>query len=305
MQNNKPLVSIVIPTHNGSSVIERAVDSILKQTYKNVEIIVVDDNGKGTSAQVATQEVVEKYFSLDNFTYICHDVSHHGSAARNTGKRNSKGDFIALLDDDDYFLPNNIEKHIINLLSHDSDYAISYCDMRLIRKEGSSIVSSNYNGDILYDFLCGKIRVGSSLIVVRQEAWDSINGFDESFKRHQDWEFLARLLHKYKICHTNNVGVVKINLDRNIAPDPEAYEVNRIYYLEKMRPIISAFPEEKQMTIYSLHYRQIGLAYIKSYNFIKGFRWLNNSGGLIEGVLYVVHSGIIYFKNRINNLFKR
>ena len=112
MKPKNNIVSVVIPTHSGADVIQRAVDSVLAQTYKFIEIIVVDDNGKGSQKQLATEKSMKKYELNDKVKYIVHNDSCHGSAARNTGVKHSLGSFIALLDDDDSFIPNNIETHL-------------------------------------------------------------------------------------------------------------------------------------------------------------------------------------------------
>ena len=97
----KPLVSVIIPTYKRSKSLNRAIDSVLSQTYPNIEIIVVDDNGKGSKYQLETEKSLEKYIKTDKIKYIIHDVNRNGSAARNTGFKHSRGEYINFLDDDD------------------------------------------------------------------------------------------------------------------------------------------------------------------------------------------------------------
>ena len=96
---DKPLVSVVIPTYGGAEFLKRCVDSVLSQTYPNIEIIVVDDNGLDTPNQLLTAKVMAEYNNNASVKYVCHKVNINGSAARNTGFKNSKGEYIALLDD--------------------------------------------------------------------------------------------------------------------------------------------------------------------------------------------------------------
>ena len=91
----KNLVSVIIPTYGGAEYLSRCVDSVLAQTYANIEIIVVDDNGLNTPKQKETASVMSKYSSLKNVKYVCHEVNINGSAARNTGVKNSDGEYIA------------------------------------------------------------------------------------------------------------------------------------------------------------------------------------------------------------------
>ena len=106
------LVSIIIPTYNGADKICAAVDSVLNQTYENIEVIVVDDNGEGTENQRLTAKAMEKYRDNPKVQYLVHKVNKNGSAARNTGIRASKGEFLGFLDDDDLFLPEKTQKEV-------------------------------------------------------------------------------------------------------------------------------------------------------------------------------------------------
>ena len=277
------LVSIIIPTYNGYDNLARAVDSCLKQTYQNIEVFVVDDNGEGTENQIKTQEVMEKYKDCSNVNYLVHPKNINGSAARNTGIKASSGEYIAFLDDDDEYLPENLEKHIQVLANKPGDYAMSYCGKKLITSNPKpEIIMPPYDGDILFDFLCSKMRIGSSFMVVRRSAVEEVNGFDESFRRHQDWEFIVRILDKYKIAKVDNIGLVKYNLGRNVARSPEKFEENRMYYLNKMEYIIKKFDKKQQVKIYNNHYFQIAKEYLRAKKFKQYFKWTNKTSAPIK-----------------------
>ncbi len=89
------LVSVIIPTFGDPVRLTNAIDSVLAQDYKTVEIIVVDDNGEGTEYQIKTQKIIDE---CKNVKYICHRFNKNGSAARNTGISVAEGYYIALLD---------------------------------------------------------------------------------------------------------------------------------------------------------------------------------------------------------------
>ena len=91
------LVSVIIPTYKGADKINSAVDSVLNQTYKNIEVIVVNDNGENEPEQLLTAEKMKKYETFENVKYLVHKKNINGSAARNTGIRASKGFFWAFL----------------------------------------------------------------------------------------------------------------------------------------------------------------------------------------------------------------
>lgn len=289
-----PLISVIIPTHSGSRVITRAVDSALKQTYPNIEVIVVDDNGRGTVEQVATEIEMQKYVTDNRVKYISHEYSLHGSAARNTGERYSKGEYIALLDDDDYFLPNNLLEHYDTFLAHNDSYGVTYCGMHIIRDGIEEDIIAPNEGDVLVEFLLGKIRVGSSLVMIRRRVYDEFNGFDETFKRHQDWEFLTRIFTKYKISSTHRIGVVKINLNRNSAANPKKFEENRIYFLDKMDSIINNLPQITRKAIYDAHYCSIAKEYLRARQFSGFMKWCNKTSHPLYSYINIIGSAFVY-----------
>ena len=290
-----PLISVVIPTHSGSQVICRAVDSVLSQSYPNIEVIVVDDNGKGSEEQIATEKVMKKDASDDRVKYFAHDVSLHGSAARNTGVKQSCGEFIALLDDDDYFLPNNIEEHYKTQIDHDDNFGVSFCGMHIVRGKIEEDIIAKYEGDVLVHFLMGRMRVGSSLVMIRRSVYEEFNGFDESFKRHQDWEFLTRIFTKYKLASTHKIGVVKINLDRNVATNPLKFEYNRIYFLDKMKGIIDSLPSKTSREIYDVHYTSIAKEYFRARQLGGVIKWCMKTSRPLGSLFDIFRSAFVYF----------
>ena len=106
---NEDVVSVIIPTYKRPKELERAIISVKNQTYKNIEIIVVDDNANDIEQRKSTEQVVKKY---ENIVYIQNKENLGGSKTRNIGIENAKGKYIAFLDDDDEFLPNKIEQQI-------------------------------------------------------------------------------------------------------------------------------------------------------------------------------------------------
>lgn len=107
-----PIVSVIIPTYKGSSALNRAIDSVLCQSYKEIEIIVVDDNDPTSDERKNTEALMSRYIGDKRIRYIKHQRNSNGAVARNTGITAATGKYIAFLDDDDYYLPNRIEKSV-------------------------------------------------------------------------------------------------------------------------------------------------------------------------------------------------
>ncbi len=132
-----PLVSVVIPTLNRSILLGRAIDTVLAQTYRRVEVVVVDDGSSdGTSqrvAQIGDQRV----------RYVRHPRTRGLAAARNTGIRHARGQYVALLDDDDEIVAEKLERQLAAL--HESaDPAATVCYTRVIfTQEGGGAARSH------------------------------------------------------------------------------------------------------------------------------------------------------------------
>jgi hypothetical protein BACCOPRO_00943 len=274
-----PLVSVIIPTYARSLYIHRAIESILAQTYKNIEIIVVDDNGKGTENQIGTYQILKTYIEKQQIIYISHDKNRNGAAARNTGIFNAKGDYICFLDDDDEFFPDKIEKQVEVLINLDSSWGGVYCNSidRIIKKDKTieKFIQNHPSKNLKEDLLLCKTRFGSSSLMLRKEICIQIGGFDETFKRHQDWEFLVRILQQYKL---KLVEPDKALIYYNILPTNTNKPSNkniatfREKYLEKFKTDIES--SKNRNNIYYTHYYNVGTSLL--YNtFIKdGFKYI-------------------------------
>lgn len=187
MQDTDPLVSVVIPTHNRASILPRAVQSVLDQTYERLEIIVVDD---GSSDE--TPSVLAELAATDNRIRILrNDLPSGAPAARNRGIREAQGDFVAGLDDDDEWLPTRIAKMVS---AYDSNYSCITTDVliddgnrrRRWRKRGLITL-----GDLLYTN-----HVGNQVLVARERLLE-VGCFDESLPSAQDYDLWVRLAARY------------------------------------------------------------------------------------------------------------
>ena len=269
-------VSVIIPTYGGPDFLERCVNSVLTQTYNNIEVIVVDDNGLGTAQQLRTEEVMKQYVDDSRVKYVCHQQNINGSAARNTGVRNSSGEYIALMDDDDIFYPEKIERQAKLMDSLSEEYAVTYCACDIYyrdKKVGES--KAEKSGKLLYECLTHQIQIASTSMLIRKSAYLSIGGFDESFRRHQDWEFIARMASKYALKADNFIGFRRYLELRNKLGTPEVYKERRMYYLEKMAPLIESLTLKQQKEIIVGNKMEVAFMFLKQKrykDFLKEYR---------------------------------
>lgn len=188
------LVSVIIPTHNREKTIIRAINSALNQTYREIEVIVVDDCSNDN-----TPLLVNNVFGKDS-RVIFHRLDKNGGAcvARNKGVQISNGKYVAFLDSDDEFLPDKISKQIDHIQSN----SISLCasDYTIVRPNGKKILVCTHSGskEEVYKSLlyCNFVTTGT--LIGYRECFINVP-FDETLPRYQDWDIILRLCKKYKI----------------------------------------------------------------------------------------------------------
>lgn len=262
-------VSVIIPTYKNRGGLIDSIESALSQNYDGlIEVIVVDDNDPRSTFRKHTEELMEQYKDNAKVKYIRHEVNKNGAAARNTGIRAAKGDLIAFLDDDDLFLDGKLSKQVKYLECHKDKSAV-YCHAR----RGNTIASTAIlEGDGSRDILLLQSNFFTPSLMFRREALEAINGFDESFRRHQDYELLLRFFAAgYKI---GCVPEVLIEIGKNQGENiPTGEKVNQLkaYFFEKFKSFIEK--EDKKTPgfankVYAKHYAGVFLSHIKHKHFI-------------------------------------
>lgn len=227
------LVSVIITTCNGTRKLVRAIESVLNQTYKDIEVLVVDDNGRNTPGQIQTEEMLSDYIKTEKIKYITHDVNKNGAAARNTGVRNAVGTYLAFLDDDDFYFPERIAKMLAVASEKKAD--MIYSDVLFIRgKNMVSIMKAKAEGFSYKDLLVNQGLLGTgSNVFIKREIYDKINGFDETFFRYQDVEFMIRALKVGKIVGVNQLLVAKDITDVRFYPRYDKFALAQEMFFEK------------------------------------------------------------------------
>ena len=179
----KKLISIIIPCYNDAQYIKQSVLSALNQTYSNIEVIVVDD---GSNEE--TKKVLKKL--QNQITKLITQENQGQSKARNVGIRESKGDYILVLDSDDYFEPTFCEKAI-------EIFKVNF-NAKLVTCYGNKIHNSKAidvfmpTGGYSKDFLFKNCATGSAIF--KKTDWHIAGGYDEEMRNgFEDWEFYIRL----------------------------------------------------------------------------------------------------------------
>jgi glycosyltransferase involved in cell wall biosynthesis len=244
-----PKVSIVIPTYNRANFLPRAIKSALSQTYRNIEIIIVDDNSKDK-----TEEIV-KYYNDPRIRYIVHKCNLGPSAARNTGIKNSKGKYIAFLDSDDEWFLEKISCQMNIFQKKDSKCGI-VCTGGYIIKDNKKTVrvkSISLSPNSFYRKILLENTVGTSTVLVKKECFEKVGLFDESLKNCEDWDMWIRIAKYYKFIF------IKLPLIKYYIHSGQQSE-NMLAKVSARKRILFKYQEElkNRKIVYSHHYYKIG-----------------------------------------------
>lgn len=182
-----PKVSVVIPTYNRAHLVGRAIGSVLDQTYQDFELIIVDDGSTDN-----TEEVVKR-FDDKRIKYIKHAKNKGGSAARNTGIKEAKGEYVAFLDSDDEWLPEKLKAEI-NILENGKKFIICSTGYNFIDQRNKIISYSKIKSKVISQkvVLSAKCITTNDFTAIKEKVIE-VNGFDEKLPARQDWDLWIRI----------------------------------------------------------------------------------------------------------------
>ena len=246
-------VSAVITTHGRLELLKKAIESVKKQTYPNIELFVIDDCSEDGTRQWAQGQTGFVY------SYIPKAESKGGNYARNRGIALSHGKYVAFLDDDDTWEPEKIQKQVA-LIESNEKLGFVYCGSNICFPDGRVIPgpAPTCRGDVSKKALTTIFALTSTLLV-RRDLLDQAGGFDEDLGFWQETELIMRLA---QICETDFVPEPLLNLLQAPAKaDPERLTtkldawLKAVQYIEQKHQALLAglSPEEKkerQLLIY-------------------------------------------------------
>jgi len=296
MNDSMPLVSVVIPAHNSSRLISRAIDSVLSQTWTSVEVIVVDDGSTDD-----TLEVLGGYGPR-----ICVLQKENGgpSSARNLGIANARGEFIAFLDSDDYWLPEKLERQM-SVFENDKD--IGFCSTQTIVKyqdsDRSEIWPCPCDQRNLLEVLFqqnGAVAGSTSSVVVRRELLEIAGYFDETLHGVEDTDLWMRLVSISRYLCIEEALTVVVKRSVSQSTDLTRMRESAAWVMRKNRELL---PKEKQGGFWRSAYAGMFTDYAKMEyrkgNRLTAFRYLANAlfhsplgkGRLIAGLFVAMAGG--------------
>lgn len=236
------LVTAVISTYNRPlDILKRAVSSILAQTYPNIEVIVVNDYPQ----DAALSEQIRQMLRAMNpdIIYLVHEKNQGACAARNSGLKIAKGTYIAFLDDDDEWLPEKIEKQMLQM---NAAVALVGCDS--YRVSGENVVA--HHPSMLSDSPISAILrsnyIGStSFPLMRTSAVRKIGGFDINVKVCQDHDLWIRMIANYPVAYVHE-PLVKYYLseDSTFKKNNQKYITGRKFLIEKYNELYMKYIDD-------------------------------------------------------------
>ena len=289
------LVSVIIPTYSRPEFITRAIESVLKQSYKPIEIIVVDDNGRNTENQIATETTLSNFIKSNQIKYIIHETNKNGSAARNTGANSCHGDYITFLDDDDVLLPEKIKKQV-TAIEQNPEYAAAYTGFKIIQHTHTlKEVIPTKKGCLHYELLALTWGLGTgSNPLYKKSAFDSIKGFDESFVRHQDLEFLVRFFRKHSIVNIPEVLIDRYIDSRINSVNYEKFILVKNKFLAEFKGDISKYSQNEQKIIYRNQYADIACHAMQAKAYKTAFQYYKKANSYKILSLKIIAKGLLY-----------
>lgn len=215
-----PCVSVIMPTCERPHLINRAVESVLSQTFKDLELIIIDDASKDE-----TREQVLKN-SDPRIHYIRHESRKGGAAARNTGIRIAKGNYLAFLDDDDEWFPNKLQLQIDLLENSSSKVGLVYSGYLMVDQITGKQIGSHtpiHKGDLLGDLLLYNWVGSTSSVLLRKECLNRVGFFDEKLPIFQDYDLWIRLAKEFHFSYIKDPLLVYYVHGERISTRPEGF----------------------------------------------------------------------------------
>jgi len=254
MQTKSPNISIIIPTYNRAVYLSAAIDSVLCQTYKDFELIVVDDGSSDN-----TREIVQAY-SDQRIRYL-YKKNGGAASALNLGIKNSRGNFIARLDSDDIFLPKKLEIQVESL-DVNPDIGLVYTQAYNIDSEGNilRLYLKNHTCPqealkVMRHFLFPP----SQSIMFRKSCIDKAGYFDENIPIAEDWDFCIRMARHYKFAYCDK-PLVKIRRHSEMITSDKLKCAQAILRVMQKHVETLSMGEEKSWL--SPHYYNLGRIYL-------------------------------------------
>jgi glycosyltransferase involved in cell wall biosynthesis len=249
-------VSVVIPTYNRREKLKRAIDSVLAQTFEDFEVIIVDN--------ASTDDTYEMIQSIKDPRVECirHEKNLGGPAARNTGIRHSRAAYIALLDDDDQWSPQKLEKQMEVFQKASAHVGLVYVGSEIYDENTARVLNTNlpqFKGNVYERLLLSTIIGSVTSVLIRRECFE-------------DWDMWLRISQKYEFDYVPDI-LARINMHgEQISTNYAALIPGRTRMVEKHWEIFAAHPN-----IFVVHLKRLGKLHCLNGTYDQAWGWFKKA----------------------------
>jgi glycosyltransferase involved in cell wall biosynthesis len=248
-----PKVSIIIPVYNGSNYLREAIDSALAQTYKNIEIIVIND---GSNDKGATEKIAKSYGNRVKY----YKKKNGGVAtALNLGIRKMTGEYFSWLSHDDLYYNDKIEKQIEFLSKRKDRKVFLYSNYSILRNGVISPVVHNHEMLVRkrkYSLLRGCVN-GITLLIPKS-IFDEMGEFDASLRCTQDYEYWGRIQTKYSFVHMEDVlSITRLHPEQDSNVSPRVVEEGDKLWIDMIKKMPDKEKIKYENTLYNFYFEMV------------------------------------------------
>lgn len=201
---NNPVVSIIVPVYKNERYLRNCIESVLGQTFQNFEIVLVDDGSPDNCGMIC-----DAYAIRDERVIVHHKKNEGVSSARNDGMKLARGEYLAFLDSDDYWLPTHLEDIIAGFKTYPEAGIVATARYNVDEnghKKIFALLSSKKIFEIKH-FALYSPYVLTSTLAIRKDIFNLLGGFRDKIKRGEDLDFWLRISCKYRIIYVTNPTV--------------------------------------------------------------------------------------------------
>jgi glycosyltransferase involved in cell wall biosynthesis len=245
----KPLVTIIIPTFNRAYILPRAIESILNQTMKDWELLIIDDGSTDNTEKL----IVTFQEKSKNIIYIKQPFNKGVTAARNVALSRARGIYIAFLDSDDVWMPEKLQKQTA-ILDSKPEVGLVYTGAIFVndRTGEKRIKHTTVEGDIHAQEIIDNPIGSPSRVILRKEVFSTVGLFDEQFSNLEDWEMWIRITRKYSVAAINKPLI-------NYTESDDSMSINPQKLIEGYKKLWDKYPVETSTPVVrSAHYLRLG-----------------------------------------------
>lgn len=275
MEYVKGRVSVVIPTYKRSDTLSRAIKSVAEQTYKDIEILVVDDNEPGDEYSKNVAALIGS-LNYNNLILVTQERHINGAAARNAGIRRAVGEYIAFLDDDDMWMPEKIELQVRELSKLNDSYG-GVSTRKIYYTNGKqNHISEVWEADKKQNFnvMSKRLNISTCTLLLRRKCLDQTGYFDENLMRHQEVQLLSFFTEIYKVGFVNEILTVIDCSDTVNRPTAQRLLELKNDYFKAIDPVLKKYSTRKQRLVIAHNMTEVAWAFYRDGEKKKGLALL-------------------------------